>query len=170
MTWAYDEVEHLEPDILQIVKEIHGFNIVDGKYDVRSGTIVTNFTQLQADGSTACDNWIYSGMLEPDPNNPDDLTRFHNKAENRTLDEKLEDPTVRGANLARFAAIGRCWESSGAGINIATWVVVAAAPAGVSTGCNACGVIIPGKRNSAFCLTLTSPPAGPIFVTIARVT
>ncbi len=96
LTWDYDEVEHLEPDIQQIIKEIHGFNIVDGKYDVRTGTLVTNFTELQADGSTACGNWIYSGMLEVDP---DDPTKFHNKMENRTPDENLEDPDVIGSSL-----------------------------------------------------------------------
>lgn len=99
LTWDYDEVEHLEPDIMQIVKEIHGFTIVDGKYDVRTGTIVNNFTGLKDDGTTACGNWIYSGMLEPDPNNPDDLTTFHNKMENRTPDENLESADVVGASL-----------------------------------------------------------------------
>jgi formate dehydrogenase-N alpha subunit len=96
LTWDYDEVEHLEPDIQQVIKEIHGFNIVDGTYDVRTGTVVNNFTGLQADGSTACGNWIYSGMLEADP---DDPTKFHNKMENRTPDENLEDPDVAGSSL-----------------------------------------------------------------------
>ncbi|HEX6385313.1 MAG TPA: molybdopterin dinucleotide binding domain-containing protein, partial [Anaerolineae bacterium] len=93
LTWDYDEVEHLEPDIRQVVKEIHGFNI-DGNYDLRNATIVTNFTELKDDGTTACGNWIYSGMLEVDPDKPDG---FHNKTENRQPDEDLEN--VAGANL-----------------------------------------------------------------------
>ena len=99
LTWDYDEVAHMEPDIEQIVKEIHGFNITDGQYDVRTGTIVNNFTELKDDGSTACGNWIYSGMLEPDPDNPDDLTVFHNKTKNRTPDENLDSSSVAGASL-----------------------------------------------------------------------
>jgi len=98
LIWDYDEVEHMEPDIQQIIKEIHGFTI-NGKHDVRTGTIVNNFTGLAADGTTACGNWIYSGMLEPHPNNPDDLTLFHNKMENRTPDENLESEDVAGTSL-----------------------------------------------------------------------
>ncbi len=97
LTWDYDEIAHLEPDVRQVVKEIHGFNITDGTYDVRTGTIVNNFTGLKDDGSTACGNWIYSGMLEPHPDHPDDLTQFHNKTENRTPDEDNLDGA--GANL-----------------------------------------------------------------------
>jgi formate dehydrogenase major subunit len=93
LTWDYDEVEHLEPDIRQLLKEIHGFKI-EGSYDLRNAPIVTNFTELQADGSTASGNWIYSGMLEA---NPDEPGGFHNKSENRTPDENLEE--VIGANL-----------------------------------------------------------------------
>jgi formate dehydrogenase major subunit len=38
-------------------------------------------------------------MLEPHPDNPEDLTQFHNKMENRTPDENLDDPDVAGASL-----------------------------------------------------------------------
>ena len=99
LTWDYDEAEHLEPDIMQVVKEIHGFDIQDDKFDFRTGTIVKNFTALKDDGSTACGNWIYSGMLEAHPDSPDDLTQFHNKMENRVGDENLDDPAVAGASL-----------------------------------------------------------------------
>jgi formate dehydrogenase major subunit len=98
LNWDYDEVAHLEPDIQQVIKEIHGFTI-NGRYDVRTGTIVNNFTALADDGTTACGNWIYSGMLEPHPDNPEDLTQFHNKMENRTPDENLESDEVIGASL-----------------------------------------------------------------------
>lgn len=97
LTWDYDEAAHMEPDVQQVVKEVHGFNVADGQYDVRTGTIVKNFTELKDDGSTACGNWIYSGMLEPHPDSPDDLTQFHNKAENRTADDDYVNGP--GANL-----------------------------------------------------------------------
>ncbi len=53
LTWDYvDENNHV--DVAKIARAINGYTVADGK-------LVTNFTKLAADGSTACGNWIYSG-------------------------------------------------------------------------------------------------------------
>ena len=57
LTWSYPTVgPHDEPDVLEILKEING-------YSVSSGSPVSGFTSLRADGSTACGCWIYSGVF-----------------------------------------------------------------------------------------------------------
>lgn len=70
MTWDYDaqpsEVERWrikdEPSSLRVLKEING-------YDVASGKHLSGFGALKDDGSTACGNWIYSGVFPtPDQN------------------------------------------------------------------------------------------------------
>ncbi len=70
MTWSYDpqpdEVAQWqikdEPSGLQILKEING-------YDVATGNHLSGFGVLKDDGSTACGNWIYSGVFPaPDRN------------------------------------------------------------------------------------------------------
>jgi formate dehydrogenase major subunit len=78
MSWDYEPepTETLEwrikdePSGLKILKEINGF-------DVATGNHLTGFGALKDDGSTACGNWIYSGVYPaPDRNlaasrNPD---------------------------------------------------------------------------------------------------
>src|SRR6201999_118871 len=59
-----------EPDLNEVVKEINGYTIADGKP-------VSGFAALKDDGSTACGCWIYSGMMAPDGSN---------KAASRTAD------------------------------------------------------------------------------------
>jgi formate dehydrogenase major subunit len=55
LTWDYSTIgEHEEPDVFEIMKEINGYRVVDG-------IPVGGFTDLEADGSTACGCWIYSG-------------------------------------------------------------------------------------------------------------
>ncbi len=55
VTWDYPTVgRHEEPDAEAVLAEISGFRWAD-----RSP--VKNFVELQADGSTACGCWIYSG-------------------------------------------------------------------------------------------------------------
>jgi formate dehydrogenase major subunit len=55
LTWDYPTVgEHEEPDVLEVLKEINGYRVADG-------SPVSSFTDLEADGSTACGCWIYSG-------------------------------------------------------------------------------------------------------------
>ena len=62
LTWNYStEGEHQEPSAEEVLKEIGGFTIADGK-------AVEGFTKLKADGSTACGCWIYSGVYKNDQN------------------------------------------------------------------------------------------------------
>ncbi|MDG6996357.1 MAG: formate dehydrogenase-N subunit alpha [Nitrososphaerota archaeon] len=51
LVWNYGPV----PSSDDILKEVNGFHTADS-------SLVTNFTQLAADGSTASGNWIYSGV------------------------------------------------------------------------------------------------------------
>ncbi len=53
MFWDYDGPDG-EVDIVKVCKDINGYRTTDG-------SLVTNFVGLQADGSTACGNWLYSG-------------------------------------------------------------------------------------------------------------
>ena len=57
LVWDYPELgENREPDVEAVLKEING-------YDVATGHPVSAFTELQADGSTACGCWIYAGIF-----------------------------------------------------------------------------------------------------------
>jgi formate dehydrogenase major subunit len=54
--WPYAEHgEHAEPDAEEVLREING-------YVVETGAPVSGFAELEADGSTACGCWIYSGI------------------------------------------------------------------------------------------------------------
>ncbi len=52
LDWDYGGGE--EPDIVKVAVEMNGYTVADGQP-------VLNFTKLEADGSTACGCWIYSG-------------------------------------------------------------------------------------------------------------
>ncbi len=57
LTWDYPvHGEIREPEALAILREINGYTLADGK-------LVPGFQQLEHDGSTACGNWIYSGVM-----------------------------------------------------------------------------------------------------------
>jgi formate dehydrogenase major subunit len=57
LRWGYSEEGPLrEPDAHEVLKEING-------YDVRTAAPLSGFTELKADGSTACGCWIYSGIM-----------------------------------------------------------------------------------------------------------
>jgi formate dehydrogenase major subunit len=57
LSWDYEEHgPEREPLAEDILREING-------YDVATGAPVSGFAQLQADGSTACGCWIYSGVF-----------------------------------------------------------------------------------------------------------
>ena len=57
LTWDYTlEGPHGEPRIEEILAEINGFRWSDRR-------AVSSYTELAADGSTACGCWIYSGVL-----------------------------------------------------------------------------------------------------------
>ena len=72
LTWDYTEHgPHGEPAAEEVLKEING-------YEVASRRPVNFFTELRADGSTACGCWIYSGCYadgvnQPQRRNPGDL-------------------------------------------------------------------------------------------------
>ncbi|NPV89851.1 MAG: formate dehydrogenase-N subunit alpha [Firmicutes bacterium] len=53
MTWDYGPHE---PDIMKVALELNGYNTADGKP-------VEGFAKLAADGSTACGNWVYCGIM-----------------------------------------------------------------------------------------------------------
>jgi formate dehydrogenase major subunit len=52
----HDEGGIVEPSAEDVLREING-------YDVASGEVLSGFTQLKSDGSTACGCWIYSGIF-----------------------------------------------------------------------------------------------------------
>jgi formate dehydrogenase major subunit len=71
LTWNYaTEGQHQEPKVEEVLQEINGYTLPDRK-------LVSGFAELQADGSTACGCWIYSGVF-PQPG--------QNKANGRSPD------------------------------------------------------------------------------------
>lgn len=64
--WPYENAEG-HADITLVAQGMNGYTVADGK-------LVSNFTKLAADGSTACGVWIYSGYFN---NNeaPNDATK-----------------------------------------------------------------------------------------------
>jgi formate dehydrogenase major subunit len=74
LKWDYREHgPHAEPSAEDVLKEING-------YVVATGEPVPGFAQLEADGSTACGCWIYSGIFADGVNqarrrDPGDLSR-----------------------------------------------------------------------------------------------
>ncbi len=70
LAWDYGPGE---VDVHQVAQEINGWAMsdvkdADGKVIVPAGQQVKNFTQLRADGSTACANWLYSGSYNEEGN------------------------------------------------------------------------------------------------------
>jgi formate dehydrogenase major subunit len=63
LTWDYKtRPVHAEPVVEEIVKEINGWTVADGK-------LVPDFAALKDDGSTACGCWIYSGIYPEEGHN-----------------------------------------------------------------------------------------------------
>ena len=57
LVWDYPELGEIrEPDVEAVLREING-------YEVATGRPVSAFTELHADGSTACGCWIYAGVF-----------------------------------------------------------------------------------------------------------
>ena len=71
-----------EPEIEKVLREINGYRIADRRQ-------LEGFGELEADGSTACGCWVYSGVF------PDQHT---NRA--RSRDPKLNGPTYPGWGFA----------------------------------------------------------------------
>jgi formate dehydrogenase major subunit len=64
LTWDYPTKGPLnEPDSEAVLREINGYTVADRK-------LVDGFTDLKADGSTACGCWIYSGCYKDNINQP----------------------------------------------------------------------------------------------------
>ena len=62
LTWDYPTSGKIaEPDAHAVLKEISG-------YDVATGKAIEAYTNLKADGSTACGCWIYCGVFKDDVN------------------------------------------------------------------------------------------------------
>ena len=74
LTWDYGQAEPEtlpdgtisrltdEPDAVKVLKEINGYTVKDGKP-------IASFEKLEADGSTACGCWIYSGVYPEEGRN-----------------------------------------------------------------------------------------------------
>jgi formate dehydrogenase major subunit len=63
LTWSYPTVgPHDEPDAEAVLKEISGYD--------SEGKLVSGYTELKGDGSTACGCWIYSGCFADGVNQP----------------------------------------------------------------------------------------------------
>lgn len=60
LSWTYSvSGKEAEPNVEEVLQEINGWTISDRK-------LISSYTELKADGSTACGTWIYSGCY-PEP-------------------------------------------------------------------------------------------------------
>ncbi len=70
LKWDYtDQKGHFDPH--KVAKEINGYFLKEvkiGDKQFKKGDLVPAFPMLQADGSTSCGNWIYSGSYTNDGN------------------------------------------------------------------------------------------------------
>jgi len=95
LTWNYRREGPLqEPVVEDIVKEINGYTVADGK-------VVKGFTQLKADGSTACGAWIFSGIMPEEGKN---LARRRHGDEYVSLDWGFTWPANRHIIYNRASA------------------------------------------------------------------
>jgi len=60
--WPYGE----EPNIDDVLKELNGFT---WDSNAKQGKLVANFTKLMDDGTTACGNWLFSGVYPEEGKN-----------------------------------------------------------------------------------------------------
>jgi formate dehydrogenase major subunit len=81
LAWEYGDI----PDPHQVAKEVNG-------YDLTTGKLVDNFTQLKDDGTTSCGLWLYSGQYTEEGNM---MAR--------------RDPTPNTLNEALHHNWGYCW-------------------------------------------------------------
>lgn len=75
LTWDYGKDE---PDLEKVLAEVNGYTVADGKP-------VKSFAFLTDEGSTACGNWIYSGV-------------FPAEGQNRAKSRKADPPESLGIN------------------------------------------------------------------------
>lgn len=107
LTWNYGEKDKdgkiREVNTHLIAKEVNGYyleDVVDAKQTPpkqlgKKGELCTNFVTLQADGTTSCGNWIYSGSY----------TQKEGKVINMMARRKNTDPT----GLGMFPEWSWCW-------------------------------------------------------------
>jgi formate dehydrogenase major subunit len=81
LAWDYGE----SPDPHQVAREVNG-------YDLTTGKLVPNFTELKDDGTTSCGLWFYSGQYTEEGNM---IAR--------------RDPTPNPLNEALHPNWGYCW-------------------------------------------------------------
>jgi formate dehydrogenase major subunit len=63
LTWDYPvEGAHQEPKADAVLREINGWTVADN-------TVVSGYSELKDDGSTACGCWIYSGVMPEEGRN-----------------------------------------------------------------------------------------------------
>jgi formate dehydrogenase major subunit len=95
LTWPYRREGPLrEPVVEDIVREINGYTVADGK-------LVKDFNALKSDGSTACGAWIFSGIMPEEGKN---LARRRNPDEYVSLDWGFTWPANRHILYNRAAA------------------------------------------------------------------
>jgi formate dehydrogenase major subunit len=100
--WPYRrEGEKREPVVDDIVKEINGYTIADGK-------LVKEFTEYKSDGSTAGGCWIFSGIM---PEEGDNRSRHRNPDSYVSLDWGFTWPANRHIlyNRASADSDGKPW-------------------------------------------------------------
>jgi len=107
LTWDYGEKgpdgRIKKVDIHRVAKEINGYyleDLFDKKVDPpkqlgKKGRLMTNFVTLQADGTTSCGNWIYSGSY----------TEKDDKIINMMARRGKDDPT----GLGLYPGWAWCW-------------------------------------------------------------
>lgn len=107
LTWDYGKKEAdgriKELDIHRVAKEINGFylddifdkKILPPKQLGEKGRLCTNFVTLQADGTTSCGNWLFSGSY----------TQKDGKVTNMMARRGKTDPT----GLGLFSEWAWCW-------------------------------------------------------------
>ena len=72
LTWQYaTHGDDAEPNPEDILQEINGYTVADRK-------LVDGFKKLEADGSTACGCWIYSGIFPEPGKNKANMREPHN--------------------------------------------------------------------------------------------
>jgi formate dehydrogenase major subunit len=85
LTWEYPVHGTIqEPEVAAVLKEVNGYTVVDRH-------VVPGFQQLKDDGSTACGNWIYCGVM------PEERT---NLAASRQRDREGEQTNHQGWGFA----------------------------------------------------------------------
>jgi len=107
LTWDYGEKgpdgKIKKIDIHRVAKEVNGYYLEDifdtkvtpPKQLGKKGSLCTNFVTLQADGTTSCGNWIYSGSY----------TEKDGKVINMMARRGKDDPT----GLGLYSGWAWCW-------------------------------------------------------------